>query len=1672
LLKTKDKSLVVKQETFVGEFLLVILMIVLSILLPVLSKAQKAKDGTISLSPGSSATYIVNRYSALASSAAAGANSVTVSSITDLSGSTSFTNSYNSFNTAALTAGDLVLVIQVQGASITTTDNSSYGNITAYNNVGNYELKVVSGISANTISFCDPLTYAYSTGGAKRAQVVRVPRYNTATFGSNAIISAKAWDGTSGGICAIETDGNLVVNGTLRANGTGFRGGTDPDINNSSTAGGTAVTLYRTSGTTAAGKGEGIAGNPTDYASMNGANGRGAPANGGGGGNGHNSGGGGGANAGNNGVLTNWNGTGVKPSGYNNAWNLESTNFATDVSRGGGRGGYSYGANDRNALTTGPGNTNWDGDYRQNVGGFGGRPLDYNSNARVFFGGGGGSGDGNNGHTGAGGNGGGIVIAMVNGNISGSGTITANANNGYDATGSDDGPGGGGGGGAIIAFASGTITGISMSANGGSGGNQPSGGGDESEGPGGGGGGGYIYTSSTSITRNVNGGNNGITNSTALTEFPPNGATKGDAGTSVNTGTFSELNGCFKQINGLNSPSCTRSSGSVAASNTIINTYYPATASVTSGAIKISVGTKRGSSAAISPGDLLLVIQMQGATINSSNSDAYGDGVSGGDASGYLTTVAGTYEFVYAASGVVNNTIYLTTPLKNAYTNSDYATNGQYRFQVVRVPEYSSLNIANSASITNAEWDGSSGGIIAANVAGTMTLNGGVAINASALGFRGGGGRELYGGTGSLSDMRTLSSANLNGSKGEGIAGTPRYTRSLADVLVDNGVEGYPNGSSAQGAPGNAGGGGTDGDPTYNDENTGGGGGGNGGTGGRGGRGWNASSQYGGYGGSTFAQAAASRLVLGGGGGAGSTNNGTAGGQGQSVSYQSGFYSSGGSGGGMIFLKVGAVSGSGTINANGANGLSVENDGGGGGGAGGSVYLYATNTAGLANVTINAKGGNGGSAWASQPNNGTDNDGDPEHGPGGGGGGGVIYTNGTINAASSVAGGAPGITTTSNLPYGATTGATGIKIVSTSSFITAVRVYCDIDDDDDGIADIAENPSSTVDPFDDDDNDGYPNVYDRSSGTSVAWADTNNDGINDYYDKDKDGIINELDLDSDNDGVPDVVEAGGVDANGDGVIDNFTDANNDGLSDNAATNSATLGLGLNDFDGDGIANIFDLDMDGDGIPDIIESGGTDSNNDGLIDNTTDVDEDGLADIVDGDVGNDGVAENSSNALLRTGADTDGDGKPETYPYKNADLTGFPNLADLDSDGDGILDVVEAGFSGTNGKASGADANGDGWSDTIDALTSLGLINTDGRGPANYLDIDSDDDGITDNVEAQSTSSYKIPNDTDSDGDGIADIYETAAQIGVYGGGGLTPYDFDGDGKPDYKDTDTDNDGVLDYIEGTGSSLYGVSSSLLNYTDSDGDGLVDQFDNVDITTLTAGNYYKNVAHNEMGTGGNRNGPTPSGSTAQLPQQTWNTNTDRDWRSSTILPLSIISFTVRYNTPIATLDWVVTNELNVGHYTVEVSTNGIDYTDAGIVNALNNGTANYQFPYHITDFTKSVYYFRIRQTDKDSKQYRTKVITVLLSKVSGTVVHPNPFTTYLQVDYTSDVQQRINLGVYTADGKQMYRQETAVMKGSNRLLLDNSSIGNLPPGIYYLHIISSNNQQEIIKLIKTK
>ncbi len=469
------------------------------------------------------------------------------------------------------------------------------------------------------------------------------------------------------------------------------------------------------------------------------------------------------------------------------------------------------------------------------------------------------------------------------------------------------------------------------------------------------------------------------------------------------------------------------------------------------------------------------------------------------------------------------------------------------------------------------------------------------------------------------------------------------------------------------------------------------------------------------------------------------------------------------------------------------------------------------------------------------------------------------------------------------------------------------------DQDGDGVLDspsgYATSYTAETDPEDaDTDDDGILDGAERTFRTYQRNMDSDGDGLDDglevgyYY---VDALDNNLHPDTDQptfgngdqdpttmtdprlvDSDFDCIEDGDEDLNADGLYDPLAgetdaqdrDSDNDGLYDYYEYYGAVASVvgcysGWCDNSGDPTL-AYDADTDGDGLPDMHEyEQGCESNGAYALDQ----DEDGAQDGAEFD-GVDYVSDPNR-------ADTDLDGYNDylgefslvdDYPDNveaaaDCDLDGIPNVMDVDSDNDWILDSAE-------GAETSDDIEGDGYVDILDGdrdndyladPLEMGLAIYDPR------DMDTDDDGLYDGEEyfhpfwhtigwscggrgdtvALTYTDCGVDNqsrDTDGDGwvSGLAyyhhDGFEAGRDTIIFMDMGTTPptpgtdddpliWDADGTQNSDPRYVDSDFDGMWDPLEdvdwdGEDADVgIGLAESDPLDDDTDDDGLFDSWE---------------------------------------------------------------------------------------------------------------------------------------------------------------------------------------------------------------------------------------------------
>jgi hypothetical protein len=618
------------------------------------------------------------------------------------------------------------------------------------------------------------------------------------------------------------------------------------------------------------------------------------------------------------------------------------------------------------------------------------------------------------------------------------------------------------------------------------------------------------------------------------------------------------------------------------------------------------------------------------------------------------------------------------------------------------------------------------------------------------------------------------------------------------------------------------------------------------------------------------------------------------------------------------------------------------------------------------------------------------------------------------------------------------------------------------------------------DPLGDTDGDSVLNYLDDN------FCGLNSKNVSACMDYDGDGIINSWDIDSDNDGLTDLIESNGKDANGDGRVDNLTDMNFNGLSDDYDTAAGGAKISHPDFDNDGVINLYDLDSDNDGIPDLTEQGGKDADANGVVDDTQDDDADGLVNAFDVNNQVPGAKAGNGVALMETIQKGNG----MSYSLGDADHDGLPNSCDLDSDNDGILDIAENGGSdadlnGLVGSGSFSDDNSNGWANITDPAnggTAMTTKDTDGDGIPDFIDNDNDNDGIADIYEVSDSLEALKPTHTDTDQDGIDDIFDT--QISTMGGTSRMAINSEGSDAADFQDTDSDNDGIADYLEGLASSkdaliemgvkfcsnnknsLYanldadknnnpdwldlinGYPAFLVSgsawYFDTDRDGLVDLFDqdNGGFIAMEPDNDLNGVADfRERGIGNNN-----------------------DFGA---LPITLVTFNGVETSTQNHLTWVTSSEQNSNRYEIERATSSTEFAKIGELAAAGNSINTLTYNFNDTKHQGTSLY-RLKMIDNDGKVAFSKVISFNTKSNSNTMnVWPIPTAGEVNINFTNEGASFATITITDITGKLIYTENHTLINGQNNIQL--TSLTAAASGIYQVSVSTgaTNMTQKIIK-----
>ncbi len=186
---------------------------------------------------------------------------------------------------------------------------------------------------------------------------------------------------------------------------------------------------------------------------------------------------------------------------------------------------------------------------------------------------------------------------------------------------------------------------------------------------------------------------------------------------------------------------------------------------------------------------------------------------------------------------------------------------------------------------------------------------------------------------------------------------------------------------------------------------------------------------------------------------------------------------------------------------------------------------------------------------------------------------------------------------------------------------------------------------------------------------------------------------------------------------------------------------------------------------------------------------------------------------------------------------------------------------------------------------------------------------------------------------------------------------------------------------------------------------------------------------------------------------------------------VLPIELTDFTASYNGEYASVNWTTATEKNTEYFTIEKSTNGVDYILLQKVAGAVNSTSTKKYSVNDLDPNKKgINYYRLKQFDIGGTEKYSKIITLDIIEESMEVkLIPNPAANDVDIELSNKfIGKTINIELYDITGKKFILKQDIKITSENRTT--HLNLSDLPQGSYFINVITDDFTIYKNKLIK--
>jgi hypothetical protein len=173
---------------------------------------------------------------------------------------------------------------------------------------------------------------------------------------------------------------------------------------------------------------------------------------------------------------------------------------------------------------------------------------------------------------------------------------------------------------------------------------------------------------------------------------------------------------------------------------------------------------------------------------------------------------------------------------------------------------------------------------------------------------------------------------------------------------------------------------------------------------------------------------------------------------------------------------------------------------------------------------------------------------------------------------------------------------------------------------------------------------------------------------------------------------------------------------------------------------------------------------------------------------------------------------------------------------------------------------------------------------------------------------------------------------------------------------------------------------------------------------------------------------------------------------------VLSSKLTAFNGNYRNGTVNLNWTVSNNQVTNSFTVERSTDGVNFFSTGDLPSVKyQSMASYVFNDNVHDFKTPVLYYRLKMINTQGYPVYSQIIRIELRNQgeTGISITPNPVKDQMQLNIISNGSRNVQVQIYNMAGQIMQSTKTQVSKGFSSISL--SGFDRWQRGVYAVKVM---------------